>query len=104
MSRILSPARPSRPADRARRVWLLPALLLMAAASPQAGVPAGGDYSLRKEVIASGGSAGSGGPYTLVGTVGQSVVGPTGSGAIQLQQGFHAGTARQDEIFSNGFE
>lgn len=104
MFRAHQPARPRRPADRRRRAYALAALCLCAAASLYAGVPAGGSYSLRKQVIAGGGATSSGGSYSLVGTIGQSVTGPTGAGATQLQQGFHAGVAGPDELFNDGFE
>ncbi len=89
---------------RTRRAFTLAALGFCAAASLYAGVPAGGSYSLSKEVVAGGGAASSGGSYRLLGTIGQSVTGPTASGATGLQQGFHAGQAGPDELFNNGFE
>lgn len=104
MSRTHPSARHTRPASHQRRACVLAALCLCAAASLHAGDPSGGSYSLRKQVIAGGGTASSGGNYTLVGTIGQSVVGPTGAGASQLQQGFHAGVAGPDELFNDGFE
>jgi hypothetical protein len=104
MFRTHQPARQRRPAVRKCRSYALAALCLCAVASLYAGVPAGGSYSLRKQVIAGGGAASSGGSYSLAGTVGQSVTGPTGSGASQLQQGFHAGVAGPDELFNDGFE
>jgi hypothetical protein len=104
MFRTHHQARQRRSAVRKRRAYALAALCLCAAASLYASDPRGGSYSLRKQVIAGGGAASNGGSYSLVGTIGQSVTGPTGSGASQLQQGFHAGVARADELFNDGFE
>ena len=69
-------------------LWLMLSFLI--SASLFADTPSGGPYSLRKQAIAAGGNASSAGPYTLVGTVGQSSSGPVSAGATQIQQGFHA--------------
>ena len=92
------------PAKRARRACVLAALCLVGVASTHANPPAGGNYSVPKQAIAAGGAALSGGSYTLVGTIGQSVAGETASSSTRLQQGFHAGQAGPDELFNNGFE
>jgi hypothetical protein len=87
-----------------RRACLLAALGLGMVASLNATPPSGGTYSLPRQVIAGGGAAASGGSYSLVGTVGQSVTGPTGASTTLLQQGFHGPQAGPDELFNNGFE
>lgn len=89
---------------RRRPAVALAMLSLCAAAALSAGTPSGGSYSLPKQVIAGGGSAASGGSYQLVGTIGQSVTGPTTAGSTQLQQGFHAGQPGSDELFNDSFE
>lgn len=89
---------------RLRRAGVVAALCLAIAAAASANPPAGGSYSLPRQVVAAGGVASSGGSYRLVGSVGQSVTGPTAAGATQVQQGFHAGQAGPDELFNNGFE
>lgn len=89
---------------RLRPTGALALVCLCAAAALNASPPSGGAYSLPKQAIASGGSAASGGDYQLVGTIGQSVTGPTTSGSTQLQQGFHAGQPGADELFNDSFE
>ena len=91
-------------AGRARRASVLVVMCLVAVAASNANPPAGGTYSLPRQVIAAGGAASSGGSYRLVGTVGQSVTGQAAAGTTLLQQGFHAGPAGPDELFNNGFE
>lgn len=93
-----------RPRTRAgQRVAVSTLGLLLAAAALAESTGAG--YSIRKDVIAGGGSASSGGNYALIATVGQSVSGQTQSSGQQLQQGFHPATfAQADGLFQNGFE
>ena len=64
--------------DRAfRRVAFLCSLVLLGgvATTVSAQVAAGGTYSLEQAVIAGGGQFSTGGTYSIVGTVGQSVAG-----------------------------
>ena len=89
---------------RIRSARLFAAMCLGMVASLSATPPSGGSYSLPRQVIAGGGAAASWGSYSLVGTVGQSVTGPTGASTTLLQQGFHAPQAGPDELFNNGFE
>jgi hypothetical protein len=94
----------SIPALSARR-WGLLAVGLLLGATLLAAPPSSGSYVLSRQVIAGGGKASSGGNYTLVGTVGQSVAGRTALGSTEVQQGFHDKRATApDELFYNGFE
>lgn len=64
----------------------------------------GGNYTLRKQVVASGIVA-TGGSYRLTGTVGQAVAGVQTAGTYRLTGGFHGPVAASgDRLFCNGFE
>lgn len=47
-------------------------------------------FRITKQVIASGGTRATNGPYVLTGTVGQTVAGHTEPGSPALRQGFHS--------------
>jgi hypothetical protein len=90
-----------------RRPWALLALAcgLLAPIALWADTPSGGSYRLTKQAIAGGGARSTGGSYTLVATVGQSVAGQTDEDGAVIQQGFHASiTPKPDSLFSNSFE
>lgn len=85
---------------------LIAASCVLAAAPAMAQTPpAGGNYVLTKQVLAAGGNRVGGGSYTLVATVGQSVVGQRDGAGYVDQQGFHAAiTPRADAILNDSFE
>lgn len=104
--RALGPHHPP-PSISIRRLprWCLLICLLPLSAVLLANTPQGGSYTLRKQVIAAGGTTSSGGAYRLIGTVGQSVVDRISGGTQQIQQGFHTtGGERPDGLFNDGFE
>ncbi|MBL8124852.1 MAG: VCBS repeat-containing protein, partial [Blastocatellia bacterium] len=52
----------------------------------------GGSFTITKSVIAGGGGSGSGGSFTLNGTIGQAAAGTTSTGgSFSLESGFWAG-------------
>lgn len=114
-SRVCSPPPgprgiPGVPPARSSRLALavatgIAALVLAAALGAQ--VPAGGAYSLPRQVVGAGGQRATGGSYVLVGTIGQSATGPASGSAYTIQQGFHAAAPAgplPDLMFRNGFE
>jgi len=65
----------------------------------------GGNYSLNKSTIASGGGQSSGGDFTLNGTMGQVDASNSISGGdFSLAGGFWSSTINSDIIYKNGFE
>lgn len=113
-SRVCSPPGsrgiPGLPPARSSRLALaaatgIAALLLAAALAAQ--VPAGGTYSLPRQVVGAGGERAIGGSYVLVGTIGQPATGPASGSGYAIQQGFHAAAPAgplPDLMFRNGFE
>lgn len=83
----------------ARRLALL--LLLPGLALAQS---SGGPYTLRKQVVASGGALATAGPYRVVGTAGQVAAAVASGGSYRLQGGFHAPAARPDALHCDSFE
>lgn len=85
-------------------------LLLLVVITPiYATPPSGGGYVIQREVMAGGGQAVGGGPYALVGTVGQpAATSAVSGGSFQLSSGFHSPRAPAlplpDPLFKNGFE
>lgn len=75
--------------------------LLMAAANSTA-QQSGGGYVMRKFAVAGGGSCAAGGPYRLVGTLGQTSAAVIAGGNYRLTVGFHA--ADRDRVFANAFD
>ena len=58
------------------------------------GAQSGGTFEITKSVIAGGGGRAAGGPFTLDGTIGQSVAGTTSSGGgFDVTGGFWSGQA-----------
>lgn len=91
------------------RVTLLPAgaiLLAMAAVSAQG--PSGGDFALRKSIIAGGSGQAGGGALRLQGTVGQDDAGSMAGGGFQVQGGFWPEASQAmpppERLFGDGFE
>lgn len=82
--------------------WLMIAILPSVVLAQSAG----GSYRIRKQAIAAGVVA-TGANYRLVGTVGQAVAGPQGTGTYRVSGGFHfaqgAGTSAP-RLFCDGFE
>ena len=65
----------------------------------------GGDYSIEKSVIASGGGTSQGSTITVSGTVGQVTASQQITGAsYSLTGGFWHANNTNDIIFKNGFE
>lgn len=89
---------------RSPHARLLSGLALAGAALAAAAAP----YELHRARLAAGGDSASGGPYHLVGTLGQSEAADSASGGVYaLSTGFHrrAGAlAPDDRLFANGFE
>lgn len=65
---------------------------------------AGGDFTLSREVIASGGGLASGGSFSAVTTTGQVIVGVQSGGGLRLTGGFHVPTGSSDRLFGDRFE
>ncbi len=89
-----------------QRFPLLFGLTVLGSLSAAADVPSGGPYTMRKQVVASGGGTASSGPYRLVGTVAQSAVGPVAGDGYALQQGFHTAASAEPAplLFQDSFE
>jgi len=88
-------------------MWKFALILLLPTLALAQTPPAGGPYSLPKQVIASGGASASGPGWALTGSVGQAAVQLVVGGPYQLTGGFHgpiAAGAQPDPIFRNGFE
>ncbi len=65
----------------------------------------GGDFEIRKAVVAGGGGVSSGGGIVLTGTIGQSVVERSVGGEFQLSGGFWTSEPeRPDLIFGDSYE
>ena len=65
----------------------------------------GGNFSMKKSVIASGGGKSNGGNFRVNGTMGQTAVSPeTTGGNFILTGGFWQIANKSDTIFMNGFE
>jgi hypothetical protein len=93
------------------RFTRITALALTCGLAAAATAQSGGDYLLRKHVVAGGGGDSAGSPYLLRGTAGQHDAGPAPGGAMSggdyvLRGGFwpEAVTPRGEAIFSDGFE
>ena len=96
----------TRPDRRTRRRCALIAVLLASSFATSADAPSGGNYVMRKQVVATGGGHISGGSYAMTATVAQSATGPVSGGSYVLQQGFHAapGAAANPILFQDSFE
>ena len=85
--------------------WLLglaAALLPIALALAQS---SGGNYTLRRVVVAGGGVDAAGQPYVLVATVGQPIATVHTGGSYRLTGGFHGPVSpRADRILCDSFE
>lgn len=87
-----------------------PAVLLLAlgvATAAMVRAQAGGDYELRRSVVAAGGARSTGGDFALTGSIGQDEADPLAarSGQWSLQGGFWGGAADgEGGIFADGFE
>lgn len=64
----------------------------------------GGNYVMQKQVVGAGGTATSGGAYTLIGTVGQHAAAVSCANNYSVRSGFWPGVPQTDVIFRNGFE
>lgn len=100
-----------RNTSRHRRVGVLVQTLVLvsavgvAAMANAADQPKVNQFRITKQVIAAGGARATGGPYTLVGTVGQTVAGRTEARDTLLQQGFHAHPDNRSElVLKDSFE
>jgi len=92
------------------------AILILAAASSNVGsapeshsetpraVAVGGDFTLTRDVIASGGALASGGSFSAVTTTGQGIVGVQSGGGLRLTGGFHLPVGSSDQLFRDRFE
>ncbi|MBX3690978.1 hypothetical protein [Dokdonella sp.] len=85
-----------------------PCLALAATLAASAAVVAaqsGGEFSIRRSTIDTGGGYSTGGAYALTGTIGQPDPGQAGSGTYTVHGGFWASPlSTGDLIFANGFE
>ncbi|MDJ0653617.1 MAG: hypothetical protein QNJ40_05675 [Xanthomonadales bacterium] len=64
----------------------------------------GGDFSITRSVIGTGGGASSGGGFSLVGTVGQAQTGFSQGGEFSVSGGFWTAGERPTLVFLDGFE
>lgn len=71
---------------------------------PPRAVAAGGDFTLSREVIASGGALASGGSFSAATTTGQVVVGVQSGSGLRLTGGFHVPVGAGDQLFRDRFE
>jgi hypothetical protein len=83
-------------------------LLLGGAVLALSAMSAYAQYSISASVIGSGGAPMSNGTYSMNGTVGQAVVGPTAGSVYNAQQGFWHNTTAQSDVrpigFATGYE
>ena len=81
------------------RLLLLTPALLLAQSS-------GASYTLRKQVIASGGVRAAAGSYVLTSTIGQALAAVAQGGSYRLTGGFHqpVSSAPSPNLFANGYE
>jgi hypothetical protein len=93
---------PARLRALSARQWLVLALLLPALALAQS---AGGPYVMRKQAVAAGGGAASGGSYSLRGTIAETAASQrTVGGTFHLTGGLHPPGAVPDRLLCDGFE
>lgn len=66
----------------------------------------GGEFSVTRSVIASGGATATGGAFSLTGTIGQSATAVSSGGEFTVSGGFWPRTPldRPDPVFLDGFE
>jgi len=85
------------------KTWMAGMLLLSSSVLAQS---VGGQYSLNKHTIDSGGGISAGGTYRLHGTIGQPDAGRLESGNYVLEGGFWASPSAQiaDLLFADDFE
>ena len=84
-------------------------LLLIAAVTTVGAQSTGGTYTMRKQIIASGGNRASAGPYVATGTIAEPIASAAQLGATyRLTGGFHGPRASSaplpERIFCGGFE
>lgn len=85
--------------------WLLAILAIAAAASADTPPLSGGEFTIRRATIDTGGGASSGVEFALRGTIGQADAGEHDGGELKLQGGFWTSEGKlTDVIFSDGFE
>lgn len=107
---LMARERPGLPgrADPRRRERLARWLALVASmACAVAGAQSGGDFAVRRSVIANGGGTGAGAGFEIASTAGQGVAGTVSTGGpFQVRAGFVAAVAApaSDPLFANGFE
>lgn len=90
---------------RLRRLLLLAAIAL--ASLGAIAQSAGGNYRVRKSVIAAGSATLQAGPYRATATAGQPEPGTLSGGDLRVQGGFWPApppTAAPDPLFADGFE
>ena len=66
--------------------------------------PSGGEYTLRRSTIDSGGGDGQGGTYSLKGTLGQHDTRVMNGGGFILRAGFWTPSGPSEFLFRDGFE
>lgn len=87
------------------RLKMLVAGILLVGASLLLAQSSGGPYVMRKDVVAGGGSASTGGSYRVVATLAQPVASVQSGGSYVLTGGFHGRRpAEVPEIFCDSFE
>ncbi len=84
--------------------WMM--LWITLASTPVLAQSSGGDYTLEKHTIDSGGGTSTGGSYSLQGSIGQPDAGRLEGGSYVIEGGFWASTSGQtaDLVFADSFE
>ena len=82
------------------------AALALALAGTALAQSAGGDFTVKKSVIAGGSATASGGDFRVAATAGQHDAGSMQGGDLTVRGGFWpaASAAPDDRIFANGFD
>lgn len=82
-------------------------ILVLLIASSAGRAQSGGDYAIRRSVIATGGNGVGNTDYRMAGSSGQALAGVIGGGDYRLQGGFWreaSPTALPDPLHTDGFE
>lgn len=88
------------------RHLILPTLLTLLAWGADAGdpPPSGGDFTLRRSTIDTGGGEGTGADFSLKGTIGQHDTEVMTGADFTLRSGFWTPSGPSDFLFRDGFE